>query len=129
MKKFQKFKAIITLRNLGTSFASLLLSFSSLSFTFSLLLLSLTSCLQQETHAQESLPLESTISVEQNGNEYYADRILIGYSDEEKINSILNLLNGKLVVHIPEIKVISVRIENAGETLQLLENEMVKRKI
>ncbi|WP_372590623.1 S8 family serine peptidase [Fervidobacterium pennivorans subsp. carthaginiensis] len=128
MKKFQKFKAIITLRNLGTSFASLLLSFSSLSFTFSLLLLSLTSCLQQETHAQESLPLESTISVEQNGNEYYADRILIGYSDEEKINSILNLLNGKLVVHIPEIKVISVRIENAGETLQLLENEMVKRK-
>uniref|UniRef100_A0A7V4CNP7 Peptidase S8 n=3 Tax=Fervidobacterium pennivorans TaxID=93466 RepID=A0A7V4CNP7_FERPE len=129
MKKFQRFKAFIILKQLSTSFASLIFSFLFFSSLFLVLLsLSLTSCLHKETHAKENLPSESPISFEENGNEYYADRILIGYSDEEKINSILNLLNGKLVVHIPEIKVISVKVENVDKTLQLLGNELIRGK-
>jgi subtilisin family serine protease len=129
MKKFQRFKVFIILKQLSTSFASLIFSFLFFSSLFLVLLsLSLTSCLHKETHAKENLPSESPISFEENGNEYYADRILIGYSDEEKINSILNLLNGKLVVHIPEIKVISVKVENVDKTLQLLGNELIRGK-
>jgi len=129
MKKFQRFKEFIILKQLSTSFASLIFSLLFFSSLFLVLLsLSLTSCLHKGTHAKENLPSESPISFEENGNEYYADRILIGYSDEEKISSILNLLNGKLVVHVPEIKIISVKVENVDKTLQLLGNELIRGK-
>lgn len=129
MKRLQKFKVFTTLNKSSTSFASSIFSFSFFFLVaFALLLLSLTSCLHKETFAKENLPSELPISFEQNGNEYYADRILIGYSNEGKINSILNLLNGELVVHIPEIKVISVKVENVDKTLQLLENELIRGK-
>ena len=70
---------------------------------------------------------EHTILSDSAGNEYIADRILIGYTDVARIDKIAQLLEGEIAVHIPELNVISIKIKgNIEKTISFLRSEGVK---
>ncbi|MEN3042830.1 MAG: hypothetical protein ABDH59_05965 [Fervidobacterium sp.] len=47
----------------------------------------------------------------------YENRVIVGYSSEKYIHDIIHLLNGNMVVHIPELKAFSVEIKEGVETV------------
>ncbi|MFN4223606.1 MAG: S8 family peptidase [Fervidobacterium nodosum] len=43
--------------------------------------------------------------------DYFNDRLIVGYEDENKIQDILNFLDGEIILHVPELNAISVKIK------------------
>lgn len=44
--------------------------------------------------------------------EYTEGRILVGYNDRKEVDKIVKAVNGKIVLEIPEIKVVSIKLNN-----------------
>lgn len=121
------------LNRLGFFSTSLIFSCFTVTIAVTLtIFLLLSSCaLTKQGYEQlkEGQSTKPSVCIDETGNEYYPNRVLIGYSDVRKISQILNLLNGRLLLHIPEISVISVEItEDAKKAIQLLETEGIKNK-
>jgi len=69
------------------------------------------------------------VAVSDDGKEYYADRILIGYVYSQKINEIARMIDGEVVVHIPEIKAVSIKIKtNIERALLILQSQGIKER-
>ncbi|SHH16372.1 S8 family serine peptidase [Thermosipho atlanticus] len=47
--------------------------------------------------------------------EYEEGKILVGYRNREDVNKILEVLNGKIVVDLPQIKMVSIKFEGTVE--------------
>jgi len=58
-----------------------------------------------------------TLSNTTEEKSYYENRIIVGYTSEESIKVITKLIDGKVVVHIPELKAISIETNQNVETI------------
>lgn len=87
------------------------------------LLLALFSCTNPSFEPRNQIKdLTSLPEIKQNGfnilfgelkdGEYTEGRILVGYNDRKEVDKIVKAVNGKIVLEIPEIKVVSIKLNN-----------------
>ncbi|MGQ9856993.1 MAG: S8 family serine peptidase [Fervidobacterium sp.] len=62
-------------------------------------------------------------------DDYFPDRVLVGYEDENDLDKIAELIEGKLLLNIPQIRVASFKVEKVEKALKILQDEENIRKV
>lgn len=73
------------------------------------------SCTNKLTNSNNISNISDNTSTQSAQKDYFSDRLIVGYEDENKIQDILNFLDGEIILHIPELNAVSVKIKQNAE--------------
>lgn len=89
-----------------------------------------TSCTDRRSERTDNgnIPnLSENLSV--TNDDYFPDRVLVGYEDEKDLDKIAELIEGTLLLKIPQIRAASFKVEEVEKALEILQGEENIRKV
>ncbi len=75
------------------------------------------SCTNKLNNSSNLNNISDTSKDTSSQEDYFNDRLIVGYEDENKIPDILSLLDGEIILHIPELNAVSVKIKQNVENV------------